>query len=151
MEAIYNYHVNANWEVRRNGRISAEGVAEPEIRFSAPVEFSGDRGHWTPEHFLIAAVVSCFVVTLSSMAEASKLKILSLDVAAEGQLGKKNGKLAFAEIVLRPVLTLFTPAGKELGERLLQKAEQGCLIARSLSCPIIMQAVVQADSPVPVV
>jgi len=151
MEAIHSYHVNANWEVRRNGRISAEGVSEPKIRFSAPVQFNGDHGHWTPEHFLIAAVVSCFVVTFSAMADASKLEVLSLDVSAEGQLGKVDGKLAFAEIVLRPVLTLFAAANQELGERLLLKAEQGCLVARSLSCPIILHSIVQMDHRVPVV
>ena len=99
MEMDYNYRVRGSWEVRRNGVVSAEGITEPNITFSAPVEFKGESGHWTPEHFLVVAVVSCFIVTFSAMAESSRLNFLSLDVSAEGQLRKVDGKLAFAAIL----------------------------------------------------
>jgi organic hydroperoxide reductase OsmC/OhrA len=82
MEMDYNYRVRGSWEVRRNGVVSAEGITEPKITFSAPVEFKGESGHWTPEHFLVAAVVSCFIVTFSAMAESSRLNFLSLGVSA---------------------------------------------------------------------
>jgi peroxiredoxin-like protein len=143
MKTDYNYRVKGSWEVRRNGLISAEAVKEPKITFSSPIEFKGESGHWTPEHFLVAAVVSCFVVTFSAMAESSKLKFSGLEVPAEGKLGKVDGKLIFAEIVMHPALTLLADEDHELGNRLLKKAEQGCLIARSLSCPVTMEAVVR--------
>lgn len=150
MQTDYSYRVNGSWEVRRNGFISAEGVEKPKITFSSPVEFKGDSGHWTPEHFLVAAVVSCFVVTFSAMAEMSKLKFVSLEVPAEGKLGKVEGKLAFSEIVISPTLVLGADEDHDLGNRLLKKAEQGCLIARSLACPVTMHAVVLTEKPVPV-
>jgi peroxiredoxin-like protein len=150
MEADYSYRVKGSWEVRRNGLVSAEGVEKPKIAFSSPVEFKGESGHWTPEHFLIAAVVSCFVVTFSAMAEMSKLNFLSLEVSAEGKLGKIDGKLAFSEIVINPTLVLGANEGHDLGNRLLEKAEQGCLIARSLACPVTMEAIVHTQEQVPV-
>jgi peroxiredoxin-like protein len=150
MEMDYNYRVKGSWEVRRNGVVSAEGITEPKITFSAPVEFKGESGHWTPEHFLVAAVVSCFIVTFSAMAESSRLNFLSLDVSAEGQLRKVDGKLAFAAILMRPALTLLANEDHELGNRLLKKAEQGCLIARSLACPVTMEAIVRTANEVPV-
>ena len=150
MEAEYSYRVKRSWEVRRNGLVSAEGVEKPKITFSSPVEFKGESGHWTPEHFLIAAVVSCFVVTFSAMAEMSKLKFLSLEVSAGGKLGKIDGKLAFSEIVINPTLVLGANEGHDLGNRLLKKAEQGCLIARSLTCPVTMEAIVDTQEQVPV-
>lgn len=148
METDYSYRVQGSWEVRRNGLISAQGVEQPKITFSSPVEFKGESGHWTPEHFLVAAIVSCFVVTFSAMAEMSKLKFMSLEVPAEGKLGKIDGKLAFLEIVINPTLMLFSNEDQDLGHRLLKKAEQGCLIARSLACPVTMEAVVCSDDRV---
>lgn len=150
MDSDYSCRVKGSWEILRNGLISAEGVEEPKITFSSPVEFEGDSGHWTPEHFLTAAVVSCFVVTFSAMAEMSKLKFLSLEVPAEGKLGKIDGKLAFSEIVIHPALVLGANEDHDLGNRLLKKAEQGCLVARSLACPVIMEAVVRIEEQVPV-
>ena len=150
METDYSYRVKGSWEVRRNGLISAEGVEKPKITFSSPVEFKGQSGQWTPEHFLIAAIVSCFVVTFSAMAEMSKLKFLSLEVPAEGKLGKIGGKLAFVEIVIHPTLILGAIEDHDLGNRLLKKAAQGCLIARSLACPVIMEEVVRMAEQVPV-
>jgi len=151
METNYSYRVQGSWEVRRNGLLSAEGVEKPRITFSSPVEFKGESGHWTPEHFLIAAVVSCFVVTFSAMAEMYTLKFLSLEVPAEGKLGKIDGKLAFSEIAMFPKLILNSNDDQELAARLLKKAEQGCLIARSLACPVTMEASIRTEELVPVV
>ena len=76
MEKENSYRAEVAWKRGRNGLVSGEGIVEPTIRFSAPVEFKGDNSRWTPEHFLVAAVVSCFVVTFSAMAESSKLNFL---------------------------------------------------------------------------
>jgi organic hydroperoxide reductase OsmC/OhrA len=91
------------------------------------------------------------VVTFSAVAEMSKLKFLSLEVPAEGKLGKIDGKLAFSEIAIFPTLVLEANGDHDLATRLLKKAEQGCLIARSLTCPVTMEAIVRAEEPVPVI
>jgi organic hydroperoxide reductase OsmC/OhrA len=83
------------------------------------------------------------------MAESSKLNFLSLEVSAEGKLGNVDGKLVFTAILMRPALTLLANEDHELGNRLLKKAEQGCLIARSLACPVTMAAVVRTAEQVP--
>lgn len=150
METNYSYCVKGSWEVRRNGLLSAEGVEKPKITFSSPVEFKGESGHWTPEHFFIASVVSCFVVTFAAIAEMSKLPFVSLEVPAEGKLGKIDGKLAFSGIAIFPTLVLDANGDHELATRLLKKAEQGCLIARSLACPVTMEEIVRNEELVPV-
>ncbi|MGH9775638.1 MAG: OsmC family protein [Candidatus Acidiferrales bacterium] len=138
MDNSYSYTVTADWTGPRKGVASVKGIT-PEITFSSPPEFKGESGRWTPEHFLVAAVASCFVVTFHAIAEMSKLDFLSLQLAVEGKLGKPEGKLRFTEIVLSPVLTIYTEHDRERAARLLEKAEQGCLIARSLACPVSMQ------------
>ena len=57
MQVHHEYRVNAFGAGGRNGVVHAEGVL-PCISFSAPPEFLGEPGRWTPEHFLVAAVAA---------------------------------------------------------------------------------------------
>jgi organic hydroperoxide reductase OsmC/OhrA len=141
MENSYAYRVTATWEGGRRGRVSAEEIA-PAIQFSTPPEFKGDPGYWTPEHFLVAAVGSCYVATFYALAQMSKLEFLGLELFVEGSLGKPEGKLRFTEIVLRPTLNIARFEDRELAHRLLDKAHEGCLIARSLICLVRLEPMV---------
>jgi len=119
---------------------------EPSVAFSAPPEFQGRAGHWTPEHFFVAAVASCFVSTFSGMALNSKFEFVSLELEAEGILGQDQAGWRFREVVLRPRLTIAQTEDKERGNRLLHKAEKNCLVARSLACPVVLEpAVIMAE------
>ena len=142
MENPHAYCVTATWEGRRKGKISAQEIAPP-IEFSTPPEFKGDPGYWTPEHFLVAAVASCFVATFYALAELSKLEFLGLELVAEGTLGKPEGKLRFTEIILKPTLNIAQHRNRELANRLLGKAHEGCLIARSLICAVHLEPLVR--------
>jgi peroxiredoxin-like protein len=148
MDKESRYRVTSTWKGGRRGLVSAERI-DPPISFSAPPEFKGETGFWTPEHFLVAAVASCFVVTFYAIAELSKLDFLSLELSVDGKLGKPEGKLRFTGIVVKPALTIFRDQDRERANRLLEKAEQGCVIARSLACPVTMEPLVQIPEEVP--
>jgi len=142
MDNAYAYRVTATWEGGRRGKVSAEGITPP-VQFSTPPEFKGDPGYWTPEHLLVAAVASCYVATFYALAEMAKLEFLGLELSVEGTLGKPEGKLRFTEIVLKPTLNIAQHRDSELANRLLAKADQGCLIARSLVCPVHLESLVR--------
>ena len=137
MEAHHEYRVHAFGAGGRNGVVSAEGVLSS-ISFSAPPEFLGEPGRWTPEHFLVAAAASCFVSTFSSMAEKSRLEFASFNMDAEGVLGNEDGIWRFTEIKLRPVVAILNEVDRDRIIRLLGKAEKSCLIARSLQCKVVL-------------
>ena len=137
MEAHHEYRVHAFGAGGRNGVVSAEGVLSS-ISFSAPPEFLGEPGRWTPEHFLVAAVASCFVSTFSGMAEKSRLEFASFDMDAEGVLGNEDGIWRFTEIKLRPVVAILDEVDRDRIIRLLEKAQKSCLIARSLQCKVVL-------------
>ena len=142
MIETHAYHVTAKWEAGRNGTVSAKEI-HPAIHFSAPPEFKGEIGFWTPEHFLVAAVASCFIATFYAIATASQLEFVSLQLCVEGKLGKPEGKLRFTEIVLRPALIIAYDDELERAKLILKKADEGCLIARSLACPVHMEPLVR--------
>src|SRR5260370_934929 len=144
MEAHHEYRIKAFGAGERNGVVQAEGVLSS-ISFSAPPEFLGEPGRWTPEHFLVAAVASCFVSTFSGIAEKSRFEFVSFHLEAEGMLGNEEGIWRFTEIRLRPVVTILKEENRDRVIRLLEKADKSCLIARSLQCKVVLFPAVKIE------
>ena len=138
MEKQYIYRVSAASTAVRNGVASAEEI-EPSIVFSAPPEFQGEAGQWTPEHLFLASVAGCFVSTFSGMAQFSKFEFLSLDVEVEGILSKEEGGWRFTQVNLHPRLKIAQEKDRERASRLLEKAEKMCLIVRSINSKVILE------------
>jgi organic hydroperoxide reductase OsmC/OhrA len=126
----------------RTGVRSGEVVGTsdvPRLSFGAPVEFKGEEGVWTPEHFFTAAVATCFVNTFESIAEISKFQFQSLGVTAEGILENGEGGYCFTGVTLRPKLTISRDESKKRGLLLLEKAGRVCLISRSILCEVSVE------------
>lgn len=133
MEQEYRYNVNASWVVARRGIATGEGIPQA-IEFSAPPEFKGEPELWTPEHFFTAAIATCFVSTFRAIAEYSKFEdMVALEVGVETVLRKEEGGFRFAEVTVKPVLTIASPEDEERGLKLMEKAEKACLISRSIN------------------
>ena len=143
MESHHEYRIKAFGAGGRNGVVQAEGVLSS-ISFSAPPEFLGEPGRWTPDHFLVAAVASCFVSTFSGIAEKSRLGFASFNQDAEGLLDNEDGIWRFTEIKL-PVVSLLKGEDRDRAIRLLEKAEKSCLIARSLQCKVVLFPAVKIE------
>jgi len=138
----HRYQVRARSTRLRSGVVASDTVPDP-IIFSAPPEFLGEPRVWTPEHFFLAAIASCYVSTFSAIADASKFGIVSLEVEAEGTLEKVVDTWRFMEIRLCPVLKIAREQDYERAGRLLEKAERSCLIARSVSPKIALKPAVK--------
>jgi peroxiredoxin-like protein len=145
MENRYDYHATATWTQHRRGLVEAESIART-INFSAPPEFGGDPGLWTPEHLLVAAVGTCFVSTFRAIAELSKVEVTSMRVSVEGILEKMEGGFRFTKIILKPVVEVPSEQDTERILRLLNKAERACLVSRSLTSEVVLEPVVMAGS-----
>ena len=145
METIHAYNVRAKCTRLRSGVVASDKVPEP-IRFSAPPEFLGEQRVWTPEHFFVAALVSCYVSTFSGITDASKFKFISLEVNAEGMLEKDSGGWRFTEVRFHPSLKIAREQDRERAARFLEKAERSCLIARSISAKVTLAPVVKVVS-----
>ena len=111
----------------------------PDLRVAAPRDFDGPGDAWSPEHLLLAAVESCFLLTLRSVASASKVEFTGLELSGQGTVDRKEGATRFTEIVLRPRLTV--PAGTDLerARRIVEKSEKACLVSASLSTPVRLE------------
>jgi peroxiredoxin-like protein len=117
--------------------VSTDG--RPDLRTAPPADFDGPGDAWSPEHLLLAAVETCFLFTLRSIAKASKLDFTKLTLSGEGTVDRKEGVTRFIEIVLRPVLTV--PKGTDLdrARRIVEKSEKACLVSASLATPVRLE------------
>jgi len=141
MDPVHKYQAKALCTKARSGVVSSDVVTDA-IHFSAPPEFLGDAGVWTPEHFFVASIVSCFVSTFSGMAELSKLSFASFETDAEGVMEKDAGGWRFVEVRLNPTVIVSREQDCERVKRLLEKAEKTCLVARSTTARIVMNPTV---------
>lgn len=130
----YVYQLNLVWTKERSGTLAGEDL--PVVEFSAPPEFNGEAGKWTPEHFLVAAAASCFMTTFLAIAEISKLRVLSFRSQAHGKLEKTPEEgYRFTEINLAPVIEV-APEDVERALRILAKAEKNCFVTKSLRAAV---------------
>jgi peroxiredoxin-like protein len=126
----HHYTVRAQADATGDVALGAEGL--PTLQTAPPAEFDGPGDRWSPETLLCAAVVDCFVLSFRAVARASKLEWHSLEARVEGKLDRVEGKSRFTEIAVQA--TLRVPAGtdEERAKKLMEKAEQVCLISNSL-------------------
>ena len=135
----HTYDVDLNWDEGRQGTLSSDKL-NVKIEVATPPEFPGGvEGIWSPEHLFIASVSSCFMTTFTAIAEYSKLKYEELSVPATGTMSNESGKFAMTEIILHPKLVIIDEDQKDKALRILQKAEEACLITRSIKTEVKLE------------
>ncbi len=131
------YDVTIDWKEGRIGTMSSSRLEES-ISVATPPEFPGGvEGIWSPEHLFVASVSSCFMTSFTAIAEYSKFNFLSLKVKSEGKMSREDGKYVMSQITLMPELIITDEKYLKKGIRLLEKAEEICLISRSIKSEIV--------------
>jgi peroxiredoxin-like protein len=139
MRDNYSYETELTWKGQRNGVLETAGARRLEV--SAPPEFAGEPGNWTPEQLLVGATASCWMTTFLAIAEFSGVSLNFLRVKATGTLEKIPGEgYRFTEIHLAPELGVF-PDDVEKLRRILPKVEKSCFISNSLRAALRVEPI----------
>lgn len=126
----HRYAASASSRAIGNVMISAEDL--PSIETSAPPEFDGPGGIWSPESLLCAAVADCFILTFRAIARAARFNWIDLDCRVEGVLEHIGDVTQFTSFATTARLTIRPGADHARARLLLGRAEHGCLISNSL-------------------
>jgi peroxiredoxin-like protein len=146
MEDKYFYSTDVEWTGARHGSLRSDSL--PTLQVDAPPEFKGQEGAWTPEHLFVGAVGSCFMTTFVAIAENSKLDFENFKVNAKGTLEKVEGRgLVITQIILSPTVTIKDAAAFARASRILEKAEQHCLISNSARTQIRLEPEIKVLAP----
>ena len=135
-EVQFNYRVKAIQGEDRMCQITAAEVKIP-IECAAPPGFpNGVPGIWTPETFFLAAIAGCYVHNFQLFCDKLKLQPVSLECEASGTVALVDGKPAFTQVMLNPIITLANCEDEALALHIMDDAQHYCLISNSINCPV---------------
>jgi len=137
------HHYRAAANTRHDVDVDLSSPGLPDLESAPPVEYGGLGDKWSPETLLVAAVADCFVLTFKAIAKVSKFEWSSLECKVEGVLDREDKVTRFVGFHIRAVLDV--PAGTDdaRAKRLLEKAEQNCLITSSLKASATLETEVR--------
>ena len=105
MNEEHAYRVAAWWTSGRTGLAKSDSAPNA-IHFTAPTEFGGLEGRWTPEELLLAAIAGCYTTTVRAIAGGAQFDFTDLQVEASGTVRKAESGYSFTQIVVRPNLKI---------------------------------------------
>lgn len=137
----HNYQVQIVSTGARSGVLESEEDRLPSLYVASPPEFGGPEGVWSPEHLFVAAVAACLMTTFRAIAELSKLEVIEYTDEAVGHLQRGDDRLySIDRVTLRPKVVIGSHVDLEKARRLMRKAEETCLVSRSVSSEIVLDA-----------
>ena len=131
----HEFQLSCDWTDNSDG----DGVIRfdwgAQIEFGIPVTSGGKEGRSNPEEMLVAAVASCYGITLALLFEKKRFPAFPIRIRATGEMLRQADKsLKFTSIVLRPTITI--PEGDKAKNEVLldlaHRAEKHCVISSAL-------------------
>ena len=133
------YDTEVGWMGKKRGYLRSSAEL-PVIEVASPPEFNGHEHTWTPEHLFVASLNSCFMATFVTIAEISKLEVVSFSSKAVGKLDKAEGNsYRITEIIIKPKVVIKYEYDAERAQRILEKAERNCFISNSILAEVKLQ------------
>lgn len=138
-----HFKTNYRWKESNLGEVALEG--RPALEVAPPPVFKGPEGMFSPEDFFVSAVETCFFLTLVFEIKRANVKLLEYESKADGLLERVDGQMRFTQVDLYPKAVI--EGDPEEMKELMERAEKGCLVAHSISCPIHLHPEVTVASP----
>jgi len=115
-------------------------VSSPSLKsfsVSAPPEFGGPEGEWSPEHLFLSSITSCFMSTYLSFVNKMKIENTGFECTATGQVEIVDGKYKFTYIHIYPKAFVGNDADVERAKVAMEKTKKYCLISNSVNAEIV--------------
>ena len=146
MASRHTYEITATWTGNRGegtshyrayGRdhdLSAEG--RPVLPASSDPAFRGDPTRWNPELLLVAALSDCHLLSYLHLCAVHGVVVTAYRDQAVGVMEQTGDGGRFAEVVLRPVVTVAEESMIPAANSLHHEAHENCFIANSVNFPV---------------
>ena len=119
-------------------------AGRPQLPGSSDPAFRGDASRWNPEDLLVASLSSCHMLWYLHLCAQARLSVLAyVDDAVGTMVETPDGSGRFAEVVLRPVVTLATEGDALRATALHDEAHHMCFIANSVNFPVRVEPTVR--------
>lgn len=124
------------WVNDKTGVLSADNISS-QITVATPPQFGGPEGEWSPEHFFLNSISSCFMTTYIAFAAKMNFSISDFNCSAIGQIEIVNGHYEFTHINLYPKIFVNDISLKEKATTAMEKTQKYCLITNSIKPAVL--------------
>lgn len=118
----------------------AELTGKPPLYGSADPAFHGDPTRYNPEDLLLVALASCHMLSYLAVCAHAGLVVTAYEDMAVGAVARRDGRVQFTEVLLRPQVVLREGSDITKASALHEKAHDICLIANSVNFPVRHEA-----------
>jgi organic hydroperoxide reductase OsmC/OhrA len=134
----FRFEVGAASVSRQRVRLTSDDKWPLEA--AIPPEFRGGTpGLWSPEDLLVAAVTSCYALTLDAVLRRREIDTADVKIEGAGHVTRRvEGRLGFVAIELRVKVSVDAGCEEE-AERAARDAHQVCLVTHALSVPVELE------------
>ena len=129
----FPHHYTVRAEGQPSGSVTTLAEHLPTLEIAAPSQFDGPGDKWSPEDLLVACAADCLILTFRAVANASKLNWEALSCEVTGTLERVDRVVQFTELKIAAELRIDPQENADKASRLLEKAEQNCLVTNSLT------------------
>lgn len=148
--AVHRYHADCTWSgstaVGYDHYERAHTVrcppADTELQLSGDALFLGDPSRLNPEQLLVAAAVSCQLLSFLAIAARARIDVVAYEDAAEADMPEDVTPTRITEIRLHPRITVAAGTRPEKVQRLVALAHQECYIANSVTTTVVIDATI---------
>jgi organic hydroperoxide reductase OsmC/OhrA len=144
--ALHRFHTSAHWrgstgsgyeDYRREHTVEAAGV-DAALTLSSDAAFRGDAAALNPEVLLLAAAVSCQLLSFLAVAARAGLDVIAYDDDADAEMPEDLEPMRITRIVLRPRITVRGEVTESRLDHLVEVAHRECYIANSLRGDVVV-------------
>ena len=111
-------------------------AGKPELAGSSDPTFRGDATRHNPEDMLVTALSTCHMLSYLHVATVAGVVVTAYTDAAEGTMITEGDGGRFADVVLRPVVTISAGSDPARAEAAHETAHHACFIANSVNFPV---------------
>jgi organic hydroperoxide reductase OsmC/OhrA len=120
--------------------------AGDELTLTSDPAFLGDAGLLDPEQLLLAAAVSCQLLSFLAVAARARIDVVAYSDDAEADMPGDLRPMRITAIRLRPTITVAPGTDIDRIDRLVDVAHKECFIANSLNSEMDIRATVVVAS-----
>ena len=133
------FEVQLNWLADTRGILSAWD-ANGTIHVATPPGFGGEGKPWTPEHFFLSSISSCFMTTYLLFAKKLHFSISNFECNVIGQIEIVDGKYKFTNINLYPKIFIASESLRKKATLALEKAHKNTLVTNSVNAEVFFHS-----------
>jgi organic hydroperoxide reductase OsmC/OhrA len=125
-------HCRVDLEWSSSDHTGSITTAAGNVRYTALDLSEKGGGRPSPEALLVAAISSCYSITLSNVIRAAALPQTRVSIHADGVIVSEFGKAQFARLTVYPTIWGADTLRRDAYEKAAIAARDDCLVGRSI-------------------